>query len=124
MRATPIFKSGQEPNLSNDRPILVLSVFSRLLEKLADEQLYDFLRARDLLSKIQFAFRKLHNTITSMLNITETWYKNVDERKLNMSIFLDLKKLLAQPNMISVIEVISIWYLWENTLLFQNIPRK
>ena len=27
-----------------------------------------------------------------MLNITETWYKNIDERKLNVSIFLDLKK--------------------------------
>ena len=91
MCATPIFKSGQEPNLSNDRPISVLSVFSRLLEKLADEQLYDFLRASEFLSKIQFAFRQLHSTITSMLNITETWYKNVDERKLNVSIFLDLK---------------------------------
>ena len=27
-----------------------------------------------------------------MLNITETWYKNIDERKLNVSVFLDLKK--------------------------------
>ena len=91
-RVTPVFKSGQKSNLSNYRPISVLSVFSRLLEKLAHDQLYDFLRANELLSKNQFAFRKLHSTITSMLNITETWYKNIDERKLNVSIFLDLKK--------------------------------
>ena len=69
----------------------VLSAFSRLLEKLARDQLYDFLRANDLVSKNQFAFRKLHSTITSMLNITETWYKNI-EHKLNVSIFLVLKK--------------------------------
>ena len=34
-RVTPIFKSGQKSNLSNYRPISVLSVLSRLLEKLA-----------------------------------------------------------------------------------------
>ena len=124
VRVTPVFKSGQKSNLSNYRPISRLSVFSRLLEKLAHDQLYDFLRANELLSKNQFAFRKLHSTITSMLNITETWYKNIDERKLNVSIFLDLKKAFDTVDRYSVIEVISIWYLWENTLLVQNIPKK
>ena len=27
-----------------------------------------------------------------MMNITEPWYKNIDERKVNVSVFLDLKK--------------------------------
>ena len=91
-RVTPMYKSGQTSNLSNYRPISVLSVLSRLLEKLVHDQLYDFCKTNDSLSKNQFAFRKLHSTITSMLNITETWYKNIDERKLNVSVFLDLKK--------------------------------
>ena len=79
-------------NLSNYRPISVLSVFSRLLEKLAHDQLYDLLGANELLSNNQFAFQKLHSMITLMLNITDNWYKHIDERKLNVSIFLDLKK--------------------------------
>ena len=91
-RVTPVFNSGQKSNLSNYSPISVLSVFSRLLEKLAHDQFFDFLRANELLSENQFAFRKSHSTITSMLNITETWYKNIDKRKRNVSIFLDLKK--------------------------------
>ena len=99
-RVTPIYKSGQKSNLSNYRPISVLSVLSRPLEKLAHDQLYDFFRTNDLFSKSQFAFRKLHSTITSMLNITETWYKNIDERKLNVSVFLDMKKLSTQSTMI------------------------
>ena len=99
-RVTPVFKSGQKSNLSSYRLISVLSVCSRLLEKLAHDQLYDFLRASELLSKNQFVFRKLHSTITSILNTTESWYKNIYERKLNMSIFLDLKKLLTQSTMI------------------------
>ena len=91
-RLTPIYKFGQKSNLSNYRPISVLSVLSRLLEKVAHDQLYDFCRTNDSFSKNQFAFRKLHSAVTSMLNITETWYKNIDERKLNVSVFLDLKK--------------------------------
>ena len=91
-RITPIYKSGQKSDLSNYRPISVLSVLSRLLEKLAHDQLYDFCRTNDSFSKNQFAFWKLHRTITSTLNIMETWYKNIDERKLNASVFLDLKK--------------------------------
>ena len=118
-RVTPIYKSGQTSNLSNYRPISVLSVLSRLLEKLVHDQLYDFCKTNDSLSKNQFAFRKLHSTITSMLNITETWYKNIDERKLNVSVFLDLKKafdtvdhdiLLSKLSALGVIETTHCWF--------------
>ncbi len=91
-RVTPLYKSGQKSNLWNYRQISVLSVLSQLLEKLAHEHLYDFCKENNLFSKIQFFFRKLHSTITSMLNIMETWYQNFDERKLNVSILLDLRK--------------------------------
>ena len=118
-RVTPIYKSGQKSNLSNYRPISVLSALSRLLEKLAHDQLYDFCRTNDSFSKNQFAFRKLHSTTTSMLNITETWYKNIDERKLNVSVFLDLKKafdtvdhdiLLSKLSALGVIEKSHCWF--------------
>ena len=34
----------------------------------------------------QFAFRKLHNTQTSIMNITETWFRNINEQKTNLSV--------------------------------------
>ena len=45
-----------------------------------------------MLSKCQHAFQKLHNTLTSLLNVTDSWFSNADKRKINISIFLDLKK--------------------------------
>ena len=88
----PIFKAGQRSELMNYRPISVVSILSRLLEKVAHDQLFSHMKDCDLLSDNQFAFRKLHNTQTSILNMTETWSNNINEQKTNLSVFLDLKK--------------------------------
>ena len=43
-------------------------------------------------SHCQHGFRQLHSTVTSLLNVTELWLSNIDRKKVNMSVFLDLKK--------------------------------
>ena len=78
--------------MNNYRPISVLSGVSGLFEKLVHDQLFEFLAANNLLSSNQFAYRKLHSTITSLMNVTDTWYKNIDEKRINVSLFLDLRK--------------------------------
>ena len=35
---------------------------------------------------------KMHSTLTSLLNVTDAWFSNIDKRKINISVFLDLKK--------------------------------
>ena len=89
-----IFKLGRQSELNNCRPIAVLSAVSRIFEKVARDQLFEFLTANNLLSKNQFAYRKLHSTITSLLNVTDSWHSNVDRKNVNISLFLDLKKAL------------------------------
>ena len=89
---TPIFNSGRQSDLNNYRPISVLSAVSRIFEKVARDKLFEFLTANNLLSKSQFAYRKLHSTITSLLNVTDSWYSNVIRKNLSISLFLDLKK--------------------------------
>ena len=91
-RVTSIFKSGSRSNVSNYRPISVLSVFSRLLEKIGHDQFTKYLKEHNKFAKCQHAFLKLHSTLTSLLSVTDTWFSNIDKRKLNISIFLDLKK--------------------------------
>ena len=89
---TPTFKSGQLSDLNNYRPISVLSAVSRISEKVARDQLFELLVAKNLLSKNQFAYSKLHSAIKSLLNVTDSWYSNVDRKNVNISLFLDLKK--------------------------------
>ena len=47
-RITPIFKSGQQSDMNNFRPISVLSGVSRLFDKVVHGQLFEFLTANNL----------------------------------------------------------------------------
>ena len=67
----------------------MLSIFSRVLEKIVHDQFHEFLKANGILKNNQYAFRKLFSTIMSLTNSTEHWLENADNQKLNMTIFLD-----------------------------------
>ena len=34
----------------------------------------------------------MHSTLTLLLNITDSWFSSIDKHKINISVFLDLKK--------------------------------
>ena len=91
-RVTPIFKSGVRSDVNNYRPISVLSIFARVLEKIVHDQLIDYFKEKQLLKHNQHAFRKLHSTVTSLIKSTDEWLSNIDSQKVNMTMFLDLKK--------------------------------
>ena len=91
-RMTVIFKSGRLSDLNNYRTIAGLSVVSRTLKNVAQDQLFEFLKANNLLSKNQFAYRKLCSTITSLWNVTDPWYSDDDRKNVNISYFLDLRQ--------------------------------
>ena len=58
----PIHKKGQENEISNYRPISLLSVFNKILEKLVYKRLYSFFIKHKIFYKHQFGFRKNHST--------------------------------------------------------------
>ena len=58
------------------------------------DQLSDFLLSNRILSMSQFAYRKLHSTITSLISVSDYWYENIDQNNMNFALFLDLEKAL------------------------------
>ena len=91
-RVTPIFKSGSKSEANNYRHLSVISVFSRILERIIDDQVYEYLKANKVLTMSQSAFQKLCATVTSLIDSTDHWYGNIENKQLNLAIFLDLRK--------------------------------
>ena len=88
----PIFNGGDKTDSSNYRPISVLSVISKLIEKYVTKHLFGYLNKYNLLHKSQSGFRKHHSCNTALINLLDKWLKSIDEGKLVGAIFYDLRK--------------------------------
>ena len=91
----PIFKKGDADNFTNYRPISLLSSFSKLLEKVACNQIMKYLDKFRLLYEHQYGFRRGHDTEQPVIHLLDRIYKaldNSDGSKYSLAIFIDLTK--------------------------------
>lgn len=88
----PLHKKGDLKLLSNYRPIAILSVFSKIFEKLLSTRLIAFLESKQILSRHQHGFREHRSTITALLAILNYVYKNLDQNNKVLAMFVDLSK--------------------------------
>ena len=90
-RVTPVFKDDSKFDPMNYMPISVLSVISKVFEKIFN-QMFQYLMDNDILAKFQSGFIPLHSTLKALLDATNKWYLNIDNGKTNAIQFIDLKK--------------------------------
>ena len=77
----PVYKSGSRNNIiSNYRPISMLSVFNKLLEKLMCKRLVSYIDSNNIFSETQFGFRSNHSTDHTILSTVDKIQKAIDER--------------------------------------------
>ena len=91
-KITPIFKSGDTKVVSNYRPISVLPVLSKILERAVHNQLYEYMEHNDLLSDCQFGFRKKRSTKLATTIFCDKVRKHIDKGCMVGALFLDLSK--------------------------------
>ena len=91
-RITSIFKSEDPTEMSNYRPISILSNFSKIYEKLIYIQLYKYIERYNILYKHQYGFRNRKCTTNAILNHLKNIYNNLERNQTVISIYLDFKK--------------------------------
>ena len=97
-RIIPVFKKGDDRDLNNYRPISILSVFGKVLEKVVEKQLRDYLEDNNLLFKNQFGFRSNFSTNDALLKLMDFVSKGINSGEKVLAIFLDLKKAFDTCN--------------------------
>ena len=88
----PIYKSGDCDSLSNYRPISILPVISKILEKIIYLQISNFINEENIISRSQFGFRKKHSTYMPIMLIQEYITKALENNNIVVGIYLDLSK--------------------------------
>ena len=88
----PIHKKGPKDIVSNYRPISLLSIFSKIFEKLMKKSLLNFLESKYIIDPRQFGFRAGRNTFSALKTFTEEIYNSLDKQHSLLSIYIDFTK--------------------------------
>ena len=91
-KVIPIFKKNDPTLFTNYRPISLLPVISKVLERIMNNQLLMYFTNTKLLSDSQYGFRPHHSTEYAALEIVDRITTHLDNNQLPISIFLDLSK--------------------------------
>ena len=93
-----LHKKGTTDDIFNYRPISLLSVFSKIFEKIMHKRLCSFLEVNGILHPLQFGFRRKHSTQHTLISMTENIKKTIDNGNFGCGIFIDLKKAFDTVN--------------------------
>ena len=72
---------------SNYRPISVLPIISKIMERIVHDQLYKFIEENNILNKWQSGFRPGYSTETAMTYVTDLLLTEIDSKKLTGVVF-------------------------------------
>ena len=97
-KVIPLFKKGDPTNLSNYRPISLLPVMSKVLEKVINKQITSKLDELHLIDDNQYGFRTAHSTEDAVIKFIDTIEKAKTKHKYVISIHIDVSKAFDSCN--------------------------
>ena len=89
---TPLYKAKDPMMFNNYRPISLISVFAKILERLMYNRLLKFINKNQIFNKHQFGFRDKHSTFMALIILIENLVNAIDSGKCAVGIFLDFQK--------------------------------
>ena len=93
-KVTPIYKAGDNSDISNYRPTSVLPCFSKILERLMYNRLYKYLKENNILYEKQFGFQSGYSINDAIIELVDKIFvllkKSSSLRRLIQSRLLEL----------------------------------
>ena len=91
-KVSPLHKSGPLEEINNYRPISILPVLSKVLERHVSDSLTMYLNENDLLHKTQSGFRSHHSCETALNHMIDSWLNAIDDGNMIGVVLVNFKK--------------------------------
>ena len=89
-KVIPLFKKEDATLPKNYRPVSLLPILSKILERAVYNQLVKYLEENRILHPSHHGFRKNHSTTTALLEMYSSWVEAVEQDKITAVIMLDM----------------------------------
>ena len=89
---TPIFKSGDKDSVSNYRLMSIFPAFSKVLERIMYNRVYNHLHSKGLLYEKQFGFQRDNSTEHAILQLTRDITGSFEKGEYTLGVFINLSK--------------------------------
>ena len=83
---------------SNYRPVSILPCFSKFLERIVYNHIFNYLSDFHILCDNQYGFRKKHSTTHALINLYDKISSALDRKEHAVGVFLDLSKAFDTVN--------------------------
>ena len=88
----PLYKGGPKTEVSNYRPVSLLPLPGKLLEKIAHARMSAFFELNGIISDKQGGFRKGYSTMSTVAELTDCLLSNTNKDLVSLAAFVDLRK--------------------------------
>ena len=88
----PIHKKGDKQTLKNYRPVSLLPICRKILERLIFNEMFDIFIENELISSNRSGFKLGDSCVNQLVSITHEIYKSFDESHEVRGVFLDISK--------------------------------
>lgn len=103
---SPLFKAGDSTQPGNYRPVSLLPIVSRLLEKCVKQHLVSYLTDHNLLPSTQFAYRHQHSTEDALVLAHNRWQLARHARETTGIVLIDMSKAFDRVRHNVLVEVL------------------
>ena len=87
-----VFKKGDKGKVENYGPISILPVFSKVLESIMYNRLYEYFMSNNLHHENKFGFQINNSTEHAILQFKRDIAQNFENGKFTLGVFIDLSK--------------------------------
>lgn len=97
-RVVPIHKAGNRNIVSNFRPISILPLISKVIEKVMKVRVLEYFEKYKIIYDKQFGFRSGYSTSDAVVEFVDRCASSLDNKKFTVAVFLDLSKAFDTVN--------------------------
>lgn len=94
----PLFKRGDTLDLDCYRPVSLIPIFSKIIEKYIHKNLYDYMELNEIIADEQIGFRKKKTINLAIYNFVKKVMVDLDKKELVCALFMDLTKAFDYVN--------------------------